>query len=66
MLPKINWPEAIKPLLKKYRGTKHPLDYENVYQLVIMVVLSAQDSDRHINKLAPKLFEAFPTIEALL
>ncbi len=66
MLPKINWPEAIKPLLKKYRGTKHPLDYENVYQLVIMVVLSAQDSDRHINKLAPKLFEAFPNIEALL
>jgi len=65
MLPKINWPEAIKPLLKKYRGTKHPLDYENVYQLVIMVVLSAQDSDRHINKLAPKLFEAFPNMEAL-
>src|SRR6476646_3100318 len=65
MQPKIDWPEAIKPLLKKYKGEKHPLEYENVYQLVIMVVLSAQDSDRHINKLAPKLFEAFPNMEAL-
>jgi endonuclease III len=65
MLPKIDWPEALKPLIKKYRGIKHPLDYENVYQLVVMVVLSAQDSDRHINKLAPKLFVAFPNMEAL-
>ena len=30
-----------------------------------MVVLSAQDSDRNINSLAPKLFEAFPNMEAL-
>ena len=30
-----------------------------------MVVLSAQDSDRNINSLAPKLFEAFPNMGAL-
>lgn len=65
MPDKINWSEAIQPLLKKYEGKKHPLDYENVYQLVVMVVLSAQDSDRHINQLAPKLFEAFPNMEVL-
>jgi len=65
MPPKINWPEAIKPLIEKYKGKKHPLDYENTYQLLVGVVLSAQDSDRHINQLAPKLFEAFPNIEAL-
>jgi endonuclease-3 len=29
------------------------------------VVLSAQDSDRNINSLAPKLFEAFPDMKAL-
>lgn len=63
--PDTNWPEAIQPLLKKYKGKRHPLDYENIYQLVIMVVLSAQDSDRHINQLAPKLFEAFPDMHAL-
>jgi endonuclease-3 len=61
----VNWPEAIQPLLEKYKGKKHPLDYENIYQLLVMVVLSAQDSDRHINQLAPKLFEAFPNMEAL-
>jgi endonuclease-3 len=65
MLPKINWPDAIKPLLKKYKSKKHPLEYGNIYQLVVMVILSAQDSDRHINKLAPKLFEAFPNMQAL-
>lgn len=62
---KIDWPEAIKPLLKKYKKTRHPLDYKNIYQLVIMVVLSAQDSDRHINEIAPKLFKTFPDMKAL-
>lgn len=61
----VNWSEAVKPLLKKYKNTKHPLDYGNVYQLLVMVVLSAQDSDKHINQIAPKFFAAFPTMEAL-
>lgn len=61
----VNWEEAIKPLLKKYKGKQHPLDYASVYQLIVMVVLSAQDSDRHINLIAPKLFEAYPDMAAL-
>jgi len=65
MTSKINWTEAIKPLLKKYKNTKHPLDYKNIYQLVVMVILSAQDSDRHINEIAPKLFAAFPDMKVL-
>ena len=65
MPSKIDWPKAIQPLLKKYKDTKHPLEYKNIYQLVVMVVLSAQDSDRNINQLAPKLFEAFPDMTAL-
>jgi endonuclease III len=65
MSSEINWVEAIKPLLKKYKSKKHPLDYGNVYQLIIMVVLSAQDSDKHINLIAPKLFAAFPDMHAL-
>lgn len=65
MQQKIDWPEVIEPLLKKYKNNKHPLDYQNIYQLVIMVVLSAQDSDRHINELAPKIFAAFPDMKTL-
>ena len=65
MAEKINWPEAVKPLLKKYKNTKHPLEYKSVYQLMVMVVLSAQDSDKHINKIAPDFFKNFPNMEAL-
>lgn len=65
MCAAINWAESVKPLIKKYKNKKHPLEYKNLYQLVVMVVLSAQDSDRHINELAPKLFEAFPDMQAL-
>ena len=65
MSSNVNWPEAIQPLLKKYKDKQHPLEYKNIYQLVVMVVLSAQDSDRNINSLAPKLFEAFPNMKGL-
>ncbi len=60
-----NWKKEILPLIKKYKGKKHPLDYNNFYELIVMVVLAAQDSDRHINKLAPDLFAAFPDMKAL-
>ena len=61
----LNWQKEIQPLIKKYKGKKHPLNYESTYQLVVMVVLSAQDSDRHINQLAPTFFNAFPDMKAL-
>lgn len=60
-----DWKKEIQPLIKKYKGKKHPLDYNNVYELLMMVVLSAQDSDRNINKLAPELFKAFPDMKSL-
>jgi endonuclease III len=65
MPTRTNWTVAILPLLKKYKGKRHPLDYESVYQLLVMVILSAQDSDKHINELAPKLFKALPSMQAL-
>lgn len=64
-MEKTNWPQALKPLLKEYKNKKHPLEYKNIYQLVVMVVLSARDSDRHINSLAPDLFKDFPNMKAL-
>jgi endonuclease-3 len=64
-LKSTDWKKEIQPLLDKYRGKRHPLDYRNPYELIVMVVLSAQDSDRNINKLAPELFNAFPDMKAL-
>lgn len=61
----IDWKEKLAPILQKYKLKKHPLDYHNLYQLVIMVVLSAQDSDENINKIAPNFFAAFPNLEIL-
>src|SRR5260370_35857447 len=60
----VNWKKEIQQLIRKYKGKKHPLEYNKHYELLVMVVLSAQDSDRHINKLAPELFSAFPDIKA--
>lgn len=62
---KTNWAEKLQPLIKTYRGKKHPLDYENLYQLMVMVILSAQDSDANINKIAPALFKTYPNMESL-
>src|SRR5687768_14993507 len=61
----IDWNRELKPLINQYKGRQHPLDYLSAYQLLVMVVLSAQDSDRHINSLAPALFRAFPDMTAL-
>lgn len=61
----IDWKKEIQPLIKKYKKKKHPLDYHSMYELVVMVVLSAQDSDRHINKIAPSFFQAVPDMKAL-
>lgn len=60
-----DWGTKLKPLLKKYKGKRHPLEYQNTYQLLVMVVLSAQDSDANINKIAPALFDKFPTLKSL-
>jgi endonuclease-3 len=60
-----NWQNDIQPLIKKYKGKKFPLNYGNTYELLVMVILAAQDSDAHINKVAPDLFKAFPDMKAL-
>lgn len=62
---KMNWLEHLEPLFRKYGKRQHPLDYKNRYQLVVMVVLSAQDSDRHINEVAVDLFKAYPDMASL-
>src|SRR3989344_4974446 len=59
------WPEACKPLIKKYKSKPHPLEYKSIYQLVVMVILSAQDSDKNINQLSGNLFKAFPDMASL-
>ncbi|HTI11606.1 MAG TPA: endonuclease III [Puia sp.] len=65
MPAKIDWTRAIRPLLEKYKGKQHPLNYKSIYQLVVMVVLSAQSTDDHINGIAPAFFKTFRNLQAL-
>ena len=37
------------------------LHYQNPYQLLVAVILSAQCTDKRVNMITPPLFEAFPT-----
>jgi endonuclease-3 len=57
--------ECLDTLMKQYHNRQHPLAYGSRYQLVVMVILSAQDSDKHINELAPSFFQVYPSIERL-
>ena len=41
------------------------LQYNNPYELLVAVILSAQCTDKRVNIVTPKLFEHFPTVETL-
>lgn len=41
------------------------LNYENPFQLLVAVILSAQCTDKRVNLTTPALFEAYPSAEAM-
>ena len=41
------------------------LDYEDPYELLVAVILSAQCTDKRVNLTTPALFKKFPTLAAL-
>ena len=53
------WFEANMPIAES------ELNFENEYQLLVAVMLSAQCTDKRVNLVTPALFAAYPTIEAL-
>lgn len=61
----INWTEQLQPIFELFGKRQHPLDYKNRYQLVVMVVLSAQTTDKMINDLAPNFFAVYPDMQTL-
>lgn len=48
-----------------FPNAKTELDYKNVFELCIAVILSAQTTDLAVNKLTPKLFELYPDAKSL-
>ncbi len=41
------------------------LDYENPYQLIVAVILSAQCTDKRVNIITKEFFKQFPDVESL-
>jgi endonuclease-3 len=52
-------------LLKRYPTIGTALDYDSAFHLLVVTVLSAQTTDENVNKVAPLLFERYPTISDL-
>lgn len=46
-------------------ATETELDYTTPFELLVAVVLSAQCTDQRINKVTPRLFQDYPTPEAM-
>jgi endonuclease-3 len=60
-----NWKKNLQPLIEKYKDNKHPLAYESLYQLLIMIILAAQDSDANINQISILFFQKYSNITSL-
>jgi endonuclease-3 len=55
----INWFQKNMPIAET------ELHYNNPFELLIAVILSAQCTDKRVNMITPRLFQDFPTPEAL-
>jgi endonuclease-3 len=61
--------ERFEKILRYFETHNAPaeteLHYENPFQLLVAVILSAQCTDKRVNIVTPKLFEDYPNAEAL-
>jgi len=53
--------KILKKLFENYPEAKCSLEFKNPVQLLISTILSAQCTDKQVNKVAPILFKTFPT-----
>ena len=57
--------EKLQYVLDKFPDAKCELIYNNLFQLLIAVSLSAQTTDKRVNETTPILFEKYPDIKDL-
>ena len=57
--------EVIDRLKKEYPLAACTLNYEDAWQLLVSVRLAAQCTDARVDMVTPKLYEKFPTVDAL-
>lgn len=57
--------EIKEKLLELYPDSTTELNYTNMYQLIIAVMLSAQCTDKRVNIITPNLFKKYPDVQSL-
>lgn len=57
--------EIKRRFLEHYKGSKTELNYNNDYELLIAIILSAQCTDKRVNMITPELFKKYPDIKSL-
>jgi len=65
MTKKERYQNVLNYFLEHVPVAETELHYTNPFELIVAVVLSAQCTDKRVNMVTPKLFEAFPNIESL-
>lgn len=58
-------PETLARLFRAHPDAHCELDHQNVFQLLVATVLSAQSTDVGVNRVTPELFRRWPTPAAL-
>lgn len=64
MLSKENTIKAIEIMGEMFPEADCELEHQNVFQLLIAVILSAQATDKSVNKVTPSLFAKYPDPQA--
>ncbi len=57
--------EILFELEKLFPDAKCELNYNNIYELCIAVMLSAQTTDKKVNNITPTLFAEYPSVKEL-
>lgn len=62
---RVNKSAILAGLRELYPEAKPELHFSNPYETLIAVMLSAQCTDKQVNKVTPALFERYPTVQAM-
>lgn len=65
MTKKKRYEYLVEYFSKNFPEAETELIYNNPYELLVAVILSAQCTDKRVNMVTPKLFERFPKVEDL-
>ena len=65
MTTKQRYQGVLSLLAQEWPSADSELNFENEYQLLVAVMLSAQCTDKRVNMVTPALFAAYPTVADL-